>query len=161
MAELCSSGQVSFGEITFDRSAGFCQAANMSRSIRKFVAVFIAIWLPLFSGNALAVSVAMQTMGSDCHSAAARQDGSRVHHAAAAQHIESAADHDQSAGLQDQQDSGCGSSGICHLACCGYMATVSIKVPVAQPFARSSAFSSTQFQSIALTLLDPPPLARA
>lgn len=133
----------------------------MSRSIKKFVAVFIAIWLPLFSGNVLAVSVAMQTMGSDCHPAVAQQGEHHLHHVAPAQHIQSAADQDQSADLQDQQDSGCGSSGICHLACCGYMATVSIKVAVAQPFAQSFASSSTQFQSIALTLLDPPPLVRA
>ena len=133
----------------------------MSRPIKKFVAVFIAIWLPLFSGNALAVSVVMQTMGSDCHFAAAQQDEHRMHQASPEQHIQSAADQDQSADLQDQQDSGCGSSGICHLACCVYMATVSIKVPAVQPFAQSLAFPSTQFQSIALTPLDPPPLARA
>ncbi|MDO8263820.1 MAG: DUF2946 domain-containing protein [Gallionella sp.] len=133
----------------------------MSRSIKKFVAVFIAIWLPLFSGNALAVSVAMQTMGSGCHPAAAQQDEHHLNHAATAKLIQSVADQDQSANLQDQQDSGCGNSGICHLACCGYMATVSIKVAVAQPFAQSFTFPSTQFQSIALTLLDPPPLVRA
>lgn len=133
----------------------------MSRPIKKFVAVFIAIWLPLFSGNVLAVSVAMQTMCSDCQPVVAQQDKHHMHHASTAQHFHSAADQDHSSSLHDQQDSECGNSGICHLACSGYMATASIKVAEAQPLALSFAPPSTQFQSVALTLLDPPPLARA
>lgn len=123
----------------------------MQRSTKKFVAVFIAIWLPLFSGNALAVSVAMQVMSGADHAVVAMEGEQCPHHVL---------NHDQSAGLQDQQNAGCGSTGICHLACCGYMATASIKVPVDQPFALSFAPASNQFQSIALTPLDPPPLAR-
>lgn len=126
----------------------------MLRSIKKFIAVFIAIWLPFFSGNALAVSVAMQAMAGDGHVVVAQEAEHCSHHA-------SAAGQDQSAGLQDQQDSSCSGSGICHLACCGYMATVSIEVAEAQPFAISYVPSSTQFQSIALIPLDPPPLACA
>jgi len=133
----------------------------MLYSIRKFVAIFIAIWLPLFSGNVMAVSVAMQTMGSDCHSAAAQQDEHHMHQASAQQHSQSVADQDQSSCLHDQQDSGCGNSGICHLACSGYLATSSIKVVDVQLLAQSFVPSLIQFQSVALTLLDPPPLARA
>jgi hypothetical protein len=133
----------------------------MSRSIKKLVAVLIAIWLPLFSGNALAVSVGMQSMGGDCRAVAARQDERSLHHASISQHFQSAADQDQSSCLHDQQDSGCGSSGICHLACSAYLATASIKEVVALSFAQSFVPSLTQFQSIALTLLDPPPLTRA
>lgn len=132
----------------------------MSRSIKKSIALFIAIWLPLFSGNVLAVSVGMQSMGSDCHAAAVQQDEHQLHHAMASQHIQSAADQDQSSCLHDQQGTGCGNSGICHLACTGYLATASIKVAEDQPSAQSFAPSSTQFQSVALTQLDPPPLAR-
>lgn len=131
----------------------------MIHSFRKFIAVLLAIWLPLFSGNALAVSVVMQTMGGDCHPAVVQQDEHHLHHAAAAQHTQSALDQDQ-ANLQDKQNSACENSGICHLACCGYMAIASINVAEAQPASQSFAPSSTQFQSIALTLLDPPPLAR-
>ena len=145
---------------TFDRIAGLCQAMPMLYAIRKFVAVILAIWLPLFSGNALAVSVAMQAM-SGGNAVVAQESEHCLHHASAVQHPQSsAANQDQSAGLQDQQDSSCGSSGICHLACCGYMATVSITVVEAQPFAMSYAPFSTHFQSIALIPLDPPPLAR-
>jgi hypothetical protein len=133
----------------------------MTRSIKKFVAVFIAIWLPLFSGNALAVSVAMQAMNVDGQAVVAQEGEQCPHHASATQHTQSVADQDQSAGLQDRQGSSCGSSGICHLACCGYIATESIEVAEAQPFTLTYELSLTQFQSIALTPLDPPPLARA
>lgn len=131
----------------------------MLHSTRKFVAIFIAIWLPLFSGNVLAVSVAMQSTGSDCQVAAAQQDEHHMHHASNEQH-QAAADQDQSSCLHDQQDTGCGNSGICHLACSGYLATASFKVVETLPGAQMFAPSSTQYQSAALTLLDPPPLAR-
>lgn len=132
----------------------------MSGHIRKFVAVFIAIWLPLFSGNALAVSVAMNAMGGVDHAVVAIEGEQCLHHAAADQHMPPAAA-DQSADTQDQQNTSCGSSGICHQACSGYIATESIEVAQAQPFALTYEPSLTQFQSIALTPLDPPPLARA
>lgn len=130
----------------------------MSRFIKKSIALFIAVWLPMFSGNVLAVSVGMQSMGNGCH-VAVQQDEHHMHHDA--QHFLSAADQDQSSCLHDQKESGCGNSGICHLACSGYLAAASINVPEAQPFAQSFTSSSTQFISVALTLLDPPPLALA
>lgn len=133
----------------------------MLRSIKKFVAVFIAIWLPLFSGNVLAVSVAMQSMGGGCQPAVIQQNEHHMHQVSAEQYHQPVADQDQSSCLHAQQDSGCGNSGICHLACSGYLATASIKVVEVKPLAQSFVPSSIQFQSVALTLLDPPPLARA
>jgi hypothetical protein len=133
----------------------------MIRSVRKFVAIILAIWMPLFSGNVLAVSVVMQAVGGDCHPVVTQQDKQHLYHATTTQHAQSASNQDQSADLQDKQDSACENSGICHLACCGYMAIASIKVAETQPVAQSFTSSSIQFQSIALTPLDPPPLARA
>lgn len=133
----------------------------MLRLVKKLAAVVIAIWLPLFSGNALAVSVAMQATDSDCHSAVVQQhDHGLHHHGPAAHDVQSSSDQGQSAGQLDSQnfDNDCG---ICHLACCGYMATVSIRVAEAQPFTQSYVSSSTQFESVALTPLDPPPLGLA
>lgn len=133
----------------------------MQHSNRKFVAVFITIWLPLFSGNALAVSVAMQAMSAADHDVVAMEGEQCPHHHSVAQREQSsAADQDQSAGFQDQHNS-CGTSGICHLACCGYLAAISITVVGIQLFSQTFTPSSSQFQSIALTPLDPPPLARA
>ena len=147
-------------DFTIDRTAGLCQTTLMLHAIRKFVAVILALWLPLFSGNALAVSVAMQAMGGGGYAVVAQEGEHCAHRALAAQHPQSADSLDQSADIQERQDSSCGSSGICHLACSGFMAIVSITVAEIQPFAMSYAPFSTRFQSIALTPLDPPPLAR-
>lgn len=132
----------------------------MSHTVGKFIAVILAIWLPLFSGNALAVSVAMQqSMGGNHHSVVAQQG--EPHCASTVQqhtqHV--AADQDQSAGHQDQP--GSEDCGTCHLACGGYLAAASIEVMEAQPSAQMFTPLSTQFQSITSTPLDPPPLARA
>ncbi|MDO8811865.1 MAG: DUF2946 domain-containing protein [Gallionella sp.] len=136
----------------------------MSHTLGKFIAVILAIWLPLFSGNALAVSVAMQAMAGDRHSAVAQQGESDAHCASMmqqhAQHAQPAADQDQSAGHTDQQNPAGTNCGTCHLVCCGYAATAPIEVMEAQPSARLFASISSQFQSITPTLLDPPPLAR-
>jgi len=129
----------------------------MFRTTRQFIAVILAIWLPLFSGNALAVSVAMQSAGGDCP-AVAQQDRLRQHCISTMQqHAQFPADQ---AGHQDQQDPAGEDCGTCHLACCGYLAAVSIEVMGDQPSARLFLPISTQFQSITSTPLDPPPLAR-
>lgn len=134
----------------------------MSRTIKKLIAVFLTLWLPLFSGNALAVSVAMQTMNSnypmvaqqDCHSP---QQASTAH-----QHNQdqSAGNHDRQNSHPDQQNSPCENCGVCHLACSGYLATVAIEVAKLQPMTQLFAAFSAQFHSITTTPLDPPPLVR-
>ena len=127
----------------------------MSRPLRKFIAVLIAFWLPLFSGNALAVSVAMHAMGGDAQAVVVQEGEPCVHHA----NTPSVVDAVQSASAQEQ-DSSCGSADICHQACCGYLAAVSVTLTEVLPFALTYEPYLTQFQSIALTLLDPPPLVR-
>lgn len=133
----------------------------MFRATRKFITVILAIWLPLFSGNALAVSVAMQSMGGDHHSVVVQQGEPDAHCASTMQqhthHDQLAAD--QSTGHQGQPAGE--DCGTCHLACCGYMAAASIEMMEAQPSARLFTLLSTQFQSITSTPLDPPPLVRA
>ena len=75
----------------------------MSCISRKFVAVLMLLWLPLFSGSALAASLAMQAQQGDCHQTAMQhgEDMSMHHHDAA---MDQAATHDHSA-AQDQTDS--------------------------------------------------------
>jgi hypothetical protein len=142
----------------------------MHRLSRKFVAVLLAVWFPLFSGNALAASISMQAMSGDCHTAQTVEHHS--HHVSTAhqhmQHMQLAANQDQAAGHYDQQNiphdqqnishKNCG---VCQLACSGYLATVAITVAEPLPLALSFTLSSTQFQSITSAPLDPPPLARA
>jgi len=113
----------------------------MASTLRKFIAVILIIWLPLFSGNALAV--ALQVMSGDeiiMHEA-------HEHCASSAQ-----ADQDQSADHQER-------CGTCHLVCCGYLAATAIEMLDAQPSAQLYTQVTTQFQSIISTPLDPPPLA--
>ncbi|HEU0219724.1 MAG TPA: DUF2946 domain-containing protein [Gallionella sp.] len=137
----------------------------MSHTCGKFIAVILVVWLPLFSGNALAVSIAMQSPGGDCHSAVEQQGEPQPHCASTVQqhtqHAQLAADQDQSAGHQDQQNPAGEDCGTCHLSCCGYLAAASIEVMDAQPSDRLFTLLSTQFQSITSTPLNPPPLARA
>jgi len=131
----------------------------MFRATRKLIAVILAIWLPLFSGNALAMSVAMQAMRGGCDSVAAQQDES--HCASTQQH----ARHDQLAAEQDQSSSHQGNAGddcgTCHLTCCGYLAAASVEAMGDQPSALLFQPVSTQFQSFTSAPLDPPPLSRA
>lgn len=140
----------------------------MSYPFRKLIVVLLAIWLPLFTGNALAMSIVMQSPGKACHVKAAPQ---------AVQHQQHAADHlhhhmdmtmsmsgdataDQQSAHFDEQGHGDKDCGICHLACCSYLAAVSSKL-LSLPFVTSQfTLTSLQFQSISLTPLDPPPLAR-
>lgn len=131
---------------------------------RKFVAVLLAVWLPLFSGNALAASIAMQFMGGDCH--VAQLDTHHVHHDSTIhqhmQHAEFQVGQSQQHDYQDdQQNSSRKDCGVCQLACCGFMATVAIEVAEIKPAAQLFALSSTQFQSFYSAPLVPPPLARA
>ncbi|MBY0576246.1 MAG: DUF2946 domain-containing protein [Gallionellaceae bacterium] len=135
----------------------------MLRAFKKFVAVFLAIWLPLFSGNALAVSVAMQAMDSECPMVAQQDDHPWQQASVAHQHNQDqfAGNHDQQNSHPDQQNSPCENCGVCHLACSGYLAAVAIEVAELQPLAQSFAAFSVQFQSITPAPLDPPPLARA
>ena len=132
---------------------------------RQLVAVLLAIWLPLFSGNALAVSISMQTKSGDCHVAVVQTNEHHSRHASTpdqhAQHFHLAAIRDRSAGAHDQKDSSHKDCSDCQLACCGYMATDAFEVAEIQPSSQLFILSSTQFQSFTTTPLDPPPLARA
>ncbi|MBI3480883.1 MAG: DUF2946 domain-containing protein [Nitrosomonadales bacterium] len=136
----------------------------MCYSSKKIVAVFLAIWLPLFSGNALAASVAMQTQNGDCHAMAVPASVQHPHHATIHQHTHDtqlAMIQDHAAGAQDQQDSSQHNCGVCHQAYCGYMAAIAIAIAEIQPMANSFELSLPQFQSITLSSLDPPPIVRA
>ncbi len=157
--------------IRFDSRAEFCQAMRMFRLFRKFVAVLLAVWLPLFSGNALAASIVMQSSNGDCHTAVAQQVSHPSQHASDMHqhmhHAQLTANQDQSPVHQEQQNSphdsqnsSCDNCGVCQLACSGYLAAVAINVAEAQPSAQSFTLSSTQYQSVTSAPLDPPPLAR-
>lgn len=128
----------------------------MFRLFRKFIAVLLAIWLPLFSGNMLAMTVSMPG-GEAGHTSVAKHDlahTSSQHHQTVA--MDRCAAQDESANSHTQSDTGCKHSAACQLA----VATgqINVDLPV-------SAKQETQylmlFQSQSVAPLDPPPLARA
>jgi len=130
---------------------------------KKLIAILLAIWLPLFSGNALAGSVAMQSMGGSCHAAVAQQNEYRSHHASAAHEHQAqlAANPDLPSGYQGQPNTSCKNHAICHLVCCGYVANSTlIVIAEQQPDIAFTPYLVTP-HTLTLPLFDPPPIARA
>lgn len=146
----------------FDSEADFCQTASMLRLPKKFSAVLLAVWLPLFGGNALAATIVMQPMNGDCHGAQQVSHSSQ-HVSALHQHMhhaQLAASGNQPAGPHHSQDSPCNNCGICQIACSGYLASLVTDFKEVQLSSQSFTLSSAQFQSYTSAPLDPPPLAR-
>lgn len=119
----------------------FCQSLHMSQTARKFIAVLLAIWLPLFSGSALAASVSMQMPDGSCHEMEAMQDMGDHHDA------DQAPAHDQSC-----------CNALCHLACSGYLAVQPIKNPEVLQVAGLITPYLFSYHSITSIPLLPPPL---
>ncbi|MCR4303828.1 MAG: hypothetical protein NUV63_06325 [Gallionella sp.] len=150
--------------IPFDINAVFCQTVAMFRPFRKFVAVILAIWFPLFSGSALANSVAMPSGGGACQSVVAQQNTQQPQQVAAMHqhmhHAQPVVNQYQPAGADDHQDSSCKTGSLCHLACSVYLAAAAANVAKDQLAAQLFTLPSTQFQSYVSAPLDPPPLSR-
>ncbi len=119
----------------------------MSYLVRKYIAVLLAVWLPLFSGSALAASVSMQMPHGACQDMAAMQDDQP--------HSDQSDDQQHS----DQHDSSCSACGVCHLACSGYLGVQQINGIETMQSVSSSTPYLFSFHSITSTPLVPPPLA--
>ncbi len=130
----------------------------MNRTFRNFVAILLAIWLPLFSGAAFASSVAMQNMSGDCEKMSMLDIGTLP--ASSLHHDYAVGSHDITDGQHDQENSPCSNHSVCHFACIGYLVTVVVNETAVQQFASVYSNAATQFQSYISALLDPPPLAR-
>lgn len=133
----------------------------MSRLIQKFVAILMLLWLPIFTGNALAASVAMQMAQGECDEAAtpmmAEMDMPTMdmtehqhHHADAATPL-----------AADEQGSACNSCGVCHVACSAYLAAWGVVTVAQLTVAHDVTPYLTAYRSISSLPLLPPPLARA
>jgi len=127
----------------------------MFRLTQKIVAVLLAIWLPMFSGSALAASVSMQMQQGSCHEAAMSQEMSYMDMGEHNQH------HGELPAAADEQSTSCSACGICHLACTGYLAVPSAELVAMQITARVVTPYLVVFHSVTSAPLDPPPLARA
>jgi hypothetical protein len=142
----------------------FAMLPAMFQLTRKFLAILLAVWLPLFSGYALADSIVMQNMRGDCYGeqqiAHSAQHDTAIHDSASHQHMH----HVQLAGSEaqshDNQEPACDNCGVCQLACSGYFAVTVVDMAAIEPSSQAYTLSSTEFQSVTVTPLDPPPLAR-
>lgn len=125
----------------------------MSHLSRKLVAVFMLLWLPLFSGSALAASVSMQ-LQRGYHEAAvqamAHEEMSGCHQHNDAQPV-----------AADEQTPACSACGLCHLACTGYLAVPGAELVAVQTAAREVTPYLVVFHSFTSAPLVPPPLVRA
>ena len=117
------------------------------------------LWLPLFSGNALAATISMQQAQGGCHEATASQTmpdmdmsmDMNEHH----QH------HGEMPSTADEHSPSCSACGVCHLACTGYLAVPSVELVALQTTVRESTPYLVVFHSFTSAPLVPPPLARA
>lgn len=128
----------------------------MSRLTRKFIAVLMLLWLPIFTGSALAASVSMQMPHGECHESSASMSG---------------VDMDMSMDMSDDDVSddtvaadehapSCNDCGICHLACSAYLSAPHVALPSIQTSSLEVTPYLVAFTSLNSAPLDPPPLAR-
>lgn len=130
----------------------------MIRSSRKFVAVLMLLWLPLFSGSAMAATISMQLQQGGCHEAAASQNMPDMDKMDMAEHHQH---HEAAPAAADEHGPSCSACGVCHLACTGYLVVPGVQLVPAQTAAREITPYLVAFRSVTSVPLLPPPLARA
>lgn len=121
----------------------------MSRSLGKFIAILMLLWLPLFSGSALAAAVAMQMPNGSCHETAMQMEATDMDM--------DMGDHDGHISVTDEHGNSC--NALCHLACTGYLGVVGVTVISAHATERQITPYLVSFRSITSVPLVPPPLA--
>jgi hypothetical protein len=129
----------------------------MSRLTRKFVAILMLLWLPVFSGSALAASVSMQLPSSHCHDESMQMMSDMD----MADMDMSAMQHHNEMPAADEQNPSCSACGVCHLACTGYLAVPGVTAVAVQTSAREATPYLVIFHSFTSAPLVPPPLVRA
>lgn len=121
----------------------------MLHRTRKFIALFLLLWLPLFGTSAVAESLAMQMQRSGCPEQAGMMQHGMADHGM---------QHDADPASAGDSASGCNSCGICHIACTTFLLPISA-LPVLAMASRPVADLSQSFASRDSAPLDPPPLA--
>jgi hypothetical protein len=133
----------------------------MNRLSRKFTAVLMLLWLPVFTGNALAASISMQMPTVDCHESVAEQsmshEGMDMNMDMSEHHMH----HGEMPVPADQHSPSCDSCGVCHLACTGYLAVPGVITAAVQTAANETTPYLVFFKSVTSVPLLPPPLVRA
>jgi hypothetical protein len=128
----------------------------MSIRLRKSIALLLLLWLPLFSANAAAESLAMQMQRGDCHESSKMMmsmshddmmDHGMMHHEAMQ--------------ASDADDSSCTSCAICHVACSAFLDAPVVAMQVIETGSQPFSSIPETFISHLSAPLDPPPLVAA
>lgn len=128
----------------------------MRRLTGKLIAILLALWLPLFAGNVLAASYAMQSVSSDCNAAAVGAQ----HDASMHQHMHHGA-HEMDAMQSDHQPSTHYDCGVCKFACSGYLTAATVGFALIQSPEVHALPGVMLFRSHIPDTLNPPPLVHA
>jgi hypothetical protein len=129
----------------------------MIRSTRKFIAVIMLLWLPVFTGNALAASVFMQLPQGQCHEAAMSHETMNMDMDMSDHQMH----HGEMPAPADEHSPSCSACGVCHLACTGYLAVPGVEIADVQASALETTPYLVVFHSFTSAPLVPPPLVRA
>ncbi len=130
---------------SFDMKTVFGKDTCMSHTAQKFIAILFALWLPLFSGSALAASVAMQMPAGQAQDAMMADCGMDD------------MDMPQSSNSPNQA---CDSCAVCHMAYTVYIAVPTMSTPAVTASAYDATPYLLAFSSYSFAPLLPPPLAR-
>jgi len=134
----------------------------MIRSTKKFVAVLMLLWLPIFTGNALAASISMQLPQGGCHEAAMSHEAMNMDMSMDMNMDmgEHQMHHGDMPGPADQHSPSCSACAVCHLACTGYLAVPGVGIADVLASALETTPYLVVFHSFTSAPLVPPPLVR-
>lgn len=128
---------------------------TMPTQIRKLIAFFLMLWLPLFSMSAAAMVSCPHGADSAVMNEGPMDSGCAMHHMDSDQPAAHHAAHSgHSAPVHD-----CGQCGVCHIACSPGLISTSQQLNFNSISSDSVALSS-RFLSIILPIFEPPPLTR-
>lgn len=116
------------------------------------------LWLPVFTGSALAASVSMQLSQGSCHESAASQTMS--HAGMDMDTVEHHMHHGEMPTPADEHSPSHSVCGVCHLACSAYLAIPIISIAAAPSAAGENTPYLVVFNSVTSVPLLPPPLVR-
>lgn len=139
----------------------------MSDVARKFVAVFLMLWLPLFSMSAVAMVACphsmnagdsgADTMRNSMLSSVIAPDMDGMADMDATEHSAHLQQHDHHSQPTSGQMHDCGQCGVCHIACSPGLVSTAAQI-VVNVVPADSMPVNTRFLSITLPIFDPPPL---
>lgn len=132
----------------------------MNRSLKKFIAIIMLLWLPVFTGSALAASISMQLPQGGCHEATMSHEAMHMDMSMNMNMANMGMDEQQPVPAGEHSPS-CNDCGLCHLACTGYLTVPSVSVAAVQTAAREITPYLVVFNSVTSVPLLPPPLVRA